>query len=135
MKVTRWIIWVLFLLFCYSMKAQQDVQIRSAGSVLPREYLYLVGSSLDIKPNGEMTRFILADSSFVDLYYYPEGDRVLLIRTECAPLCASFARIFDDQWHLLRDIPTPRNMVLPEAYVENGQLLWRDNYRDDEAPE
>lgn len=133
MKVTRWIIWVLFLLFCYSMKAQ-DIQIRSAGRILPDEYLYLVGGNLNVEANGEMTRFTLADSSYVDLYYYPESDSVLLVRTQCAPLCASFARLYDEQWNLLRNIPAPSTMVLPEAVIENGQLQWRDNYRDDESP-
>ena len=133
MKITRWLIWVLFLLLCYSMKAQQEIQIRSTGTILPREYLYLVGGNLDVEANGEMTRFVLADSSYVDLYYY-EGDSVLLVRTQCAPLCASFVRVYDEQWNLLRTIATPREMVLPEAYVERGELRWRDNYRDDEAP-
>ena len=134
MKITRWIIWVLFLLFCYSLKAQQDIKIRSTGTILPREYLYLVGSSLDVSVNGEMTRFVLADSSYIDLYYYPQGDSVLLIRTQCSPLCSSFARIYDEQWQILRSVPTPRTMILPEAYVQNGNLLWRDNYLEDELP-
>ena len=134
MKVTRWIIWVLFLLFCYSMKAQQDIRIRSNGTMLPQEYLYLVGGSLNVENHNGMTRFVLADSSYIDLYYYPQGDSVLLVRTQCAPLCASFARIYDEQWNLLHDMPAPRTMILPEAYVEEGEIRWRDNYRDDEAP-
>ena len=123
----------MFLLLCYSMKAQQDIQIRSTGTILPREYLYLVGGDLNIAANGEMTRFVLADSSFIDLYYY-EGDSVLLVRTQCVPLCSSFVRVYDEQWHLLRTIQTPREMVFPEAYVEQGELHWRDNYAEDEAP-
>ena len=84
--------------------------------------------------HGETTRFILADSSYIDLYYYPESDSILFIRSQCAPLCSSFARVYNEQWKLLRSIPTPPNMVLPEAYVENGVLLWRENFRDDESP-
>lgn len=129
------IIWVLFLLFCYSLKAQNtDMKIRANGSILPQEYLYLVGGDLNVEQHGETTRFILADSSYIDLYYYGEGDSVLLIRSQCAPLCASFARVYDENWNILRAIPTPRTMVLPEAYVRNGELLWRENYREDESP-
>ena len=129
------IIWVLFLLFCYSLKAQNtDMKIRANGSILPQEYLYLVGGDLNVEQHGETTRFILADSSYIDLYYYGEGDSVLLIRSQCAPLCASFARVYDENWSILRAIPTPRTMVLPEAYVRDGELLWRENYREDESP-
>lgn len=110
------------------------MKIRANGSILPAEYLYLVGGDMQVEQHGETTRFVLADSSYIDLYYYEPGDSVLLIRSQCAPLCASFARVYNEQWHLLHTIPSPRTMVLPEAYVQNGQLLWRDNYREDESP-
>ena len=126
------IIWIIFLLFCYTLKAE-EVNIRSRGLVLPQEYVYLVGK-IDVQPHGETTRFLLADSSYIDLFYYTEGDSVLLIRTQCAPLCASFVRMYDGEWNMLRTIPTPVNMVLPEAYVQNGELLWRENFVEDETP-
>ena len=110
------------------------MKIRANGSILPQEYLYLVGGDLNIVANGETTRFVLADSSFIDLYYYDEGDSVLLIRSQCAPKCASFARVYDDKWNILRMIPTPRTMILPEAYIQNGELLWRENFVEDESP-
>jgi hypothetical protein len=112
----------------------QEMKLRANGSFLPEEYLYLVGGSLNVEQHGETTRFVLADSSYIDLYYYGESDSILLIRSQCAPLCSSFARVYNEQWHLLRAIPTPRDMVLPEAYVENGKLLWRDNFHEDESP-
>ncbi|MBQ7531141.1 MAG: hypothetical protein IJT12_05490 [Paludibacteraceae bacterium] len=128
------IIWVLFLLFCYSLKAQNtDMKIRANGSILPQEYLYLVGGDLNITQHGETTRFILTDSTYIDLYYYEPGDSVLLIRSQCAPLCSSFARVYAEDWSLIRNIPTPRTMILPEAYVENGELRWRDNFVEDES--
>ena len=127
------LIWILFLLLCYSAKAQNtDMRIRANGSILPEEYLYLVGGDFQLARHGEATRFTLADSSYIDLYYYEPGDSTLLIRTQCAPLCASFARVYNADWQLLRTIPTPATMILPEAIVENGQLRWIDNYRDDE---
>ena len=126
---------VFFLLFCSSLFAQEpaEMRLRANGSILPQEYLYLVGGDMNVESHGETTRFILADSSFVDLYYY-EGDSILLIRTQCAPLCASFARVYKDDWQLLRTINAPRTMILPEAFVQAGELHWRDNYLPDEAP-
>ncbi len=128
------IIWSLSLLFCYTLKAQNDNTIHIHEAMLPQEYLYLVGGEFNVERHGETTRFVLADSSYIDLYYYPQSDSILLIRSQCAPLCSSFARVYNEQWKLLRSIPTPRNMVLPEAYVEDGVLLWRENFRDDESP-
>ena len=126
-------IWILFVLLCWTMRAQ-DLKIRATGSILPQEYLYLVGGDLNVIQHGETTRFILADSTYIDLYYYPTGDSVLLIRSQCAPLCASFARIYSEDWSLIRAVPTPRTMVLPEAYVEKGELRWKENYREGESP-
>lgn len=135
MKISKFIICVLFLLFCYSLKAQDnEIKIRANGSILPKEYLYLVGDDMGIEKHGETTRFVLADSSYIDLYYYEQGDSVLLIRSQCAPKCASFVRVYDEHWNELRRIPTPRNMILPEAYVEGGELRWRENFVEDESP-
>ena len=135
MSTRSLLIWIVFLLFCYSAKAQNtEMRIRANGSILPQEYLYLVGGNLNIIPNGETTRFVLADSSYIDLYYYDQGDSVLLIRSQCSPKCASFARVYDEQWSLIRSVPTPRTMILPEAYIQNGQLLWRENFVEDESP-
>lgn len=135
MPVHRVLYSVFFLLFCSSLFAQEpaEMRLRANGSILPQEYLYLVGGDMNVESHGETTRFILADSSFVDLYYY-EGDSILLIRTQCAPLCASFARVYKDDWQLLRTINAPRTMILPEAFVQAGELHWRDNYLPDEAP-
>lgn len=134
MRYKSLIIWILFLLFGQALKAQ-EMRIKANGSILPQEYLYLVGGNLNVEQHGETTRFVLADSSYIDLYYYDEGDSVLLIRSQCAPKCASFARIYSDDWSLLRAIPIPRNLILPEAYVQNGELLWRENFVEDEMPE
>ena len=127
------VIWIIFLLFCYSLRAQ-EMKIRANGTVLPTEYLRLIGGDMNVESHGETTRFVIADSSYIDLYYYEPGDSILLIRSQCAPKCASFARVYDDNWKLIRDITTPRNMVLPEAYVQDGKLLWRDNFVEDESP-
>lgn len=108
--------------------------IRANGSILPQEYLYLVGGDLNIVPNGETTRFVLTDSTFIDLYYYEPGDSVLLIRSQCAPKCASFVRVYAEDWSFIRNIPTPSTMILPEAYVLNGVLHWRENFVEDESP-
>lgn len=135
MNTRSLLIWIIFLLLCYSAKAQNtDMRIKANGAILPTEYLHLVGGDLNIEQHGETTRFILADSSYIDLYYYEPGDSVLFIRSQCAPKCSSFARVYDDNWSLIRTVPTPRTMILPEAYVSGGQLLWRENYVEDESP-
>ncbi len=144
---TRWLpIWIMFLLLSYPAEAQTaaspqasrsggaEMKIRANGAILPQEYLQLIGGDMNVEQHGETTRFVLADSSYIDLYYYGEGDSVLLIRSQCAPKCSSFARVYDERWKLIRAIPTPRTMIFPEAYVLHGQLLWRDNYLEDESP-
>ena len=110
------------------------MRIKANGSILPQDYLYLVGGSLNIERHGETTRFVLADNSYIDLYYYSEGDSVLFIRSQCAPKCSSFARVYDDNWAIIRNIPTPKTMILPEAYVQEGKLYWRENFAEDESP-
>lgn len=129
------IIWIVFLLFCYSLKAQEHIQRNlSSRTILPEEYLYLVGGDLNMHQGVETMRFVLADSSYIDLYHY-DADSVLLIRTQCAPRCASFVKVYDSQWRVLRTIPSPRNMVFPVAYFLKDTLRWRDEYVPDESPE
>lgn len=104
---------------------------------LPAEYLQLVGSSLQVSTHEECTRYILADSSYADVYTYAqragEVDSLLLIRTQCAPLCASWVRVYTPEWNLIRTIEAPEDMVLPEATVVNGVLQWTENFTTDDT--
>ena len=137
MRWYRLIIWTLFLLFCYGMKAQESTGRweDTRSTLLPEEYLYLAGSDLDMKAYPGAMKYVLADDSYVLVYHYDTGDSTLFVRTQCAPQCSSFARIYVGDWKLLRTIATPDTMIFPEAYILDGQLHWRDNYAEDESPE
>lgn len=67
------------------------------------------------------------------------GDSAVVITTACAPICSSIARVYAiynketndttaTTWTLVRSIPAPDpHAVFQEAYIEHGQIQWRDN--------
>lgn len=62
-----------------------------------------------------------------DTLWYGQ-DSVLIIETACAPICSSIARVYNKEYRLLRTIKAPiPDAIFPEAYIENGVVLWRDN--------
>ena len=56
------------------------------------------------------------------------GDTILVIETACAPICSSIARAYNKEMKPLGIFPPNPTMQLPEAYIEDNQLKWRDNY-------
>ena len=56
------------------------------------------------------------------------GDSIIVIHTVCAPVCSSCARVYNKEWTLIGTLTPPFRSPFPEAYIENGRLLWRDNY-------
>lgn len=56
------------------------------------------------------------------------GDTVWVIHTVCAPACSSCVRVYDKEWRYVRTLTPPFRSPFPEAFIENGQLRWRDNY-------
>lgn len=56
------------------------------------------------------------------------GDSIIVIHTVCAPVCSSCARVYNKEWQLIRTLTPPFQSPFPEAYIEDGKLLWRDNY-------
>lgn len=54
-------------------------------------------------------------------------DSVLVVESVCAPICSSTARVFDKNDKLLRTIAPKSEGILPFAWIENGELHWRDN--------
>lgn len=56
------------------------------------------------------------------------GDSIIVIHTVCAPVCSSCARVYNKEWHFIGTLTPPFRSPFPEAYIENGRLLWRDNY-------
>lgn len=55
------------------------------------------------------------------------GDSIVVIHTVCAPICSSHARVFNKEWQVIGELKAPFRSIFPEAYIENNQILWRDN--------
>ena len=55
-------------------------------------------------------------------------DSILIIATVCAPICSSYVMVENAKGEETGEIPSPfKDAVVPEAYIENGKILWRDN--------
>lgn len=55
------------------------------------------------------------------------GDSVIIIHTVCAPVCSSSARAYTRDGQLIATLYPPFRSPFPEAYIQDGKLLWRDN--------
>ena len=62
-------------------------------------------------------------------------DSIIVIHTICAPICSSRARVFNKEWQEIGVLRPPFQSIFPEAYIENGKLLWRDNDNFDYTPQ
>ena len=62
------------------------------------------------------------------------GDSIVVIHTVCAPICSSHARVYNKEWQPIGELQAPFTSIFPEAYIEDGQLLWRDNDTLDYTP-
>jgi hypothetical protein len=62
------------------------------------------------------------------------NDSILVIHTVCAPICSSHVRVYNKEWQYLGALKAPFKSAFPEAYIENNQLLWRDNDTFDYTP-
>lgn len=63
------------------------------------------------------------------------NDTIIVIHTVCAPICSSRARVFNKEWQEIGVLRPPFQSIFPEAYIENGKLLWRDNDNFDYTPQ
>lgn len=71
-------------------------------------------------------RYLTKDSCIIEVVDY--GKTALIVETVCAPICSSSARIYNTKSNkLVRTIKPPISGVFPYAWVENGELQWRDN--------
>ena len=61
-------------------------------------------------------------------------DSIIVIHTVCAPICSSCARVYNKEWQFLGNLTPPIKTAFPEAYIEDGKLLWRDNDTFDYTP-
>lgn len=62
------------------------------------------------------------------------GDSIVVIHTVCAPICSSRVRVYNKEWQEIGMMRPPFRSVFPEAYIEDGKLLWRDNDTFDYTP-
>lgn len=62
------------------------------------------------------------------------GDSIVIIHTVCAPICSSHVRVYNKGWQEIGVLKAPFKSPFPEAYIENGKLLWRDNDNFDYTP-
>lgn len=62
------------------------------------------------------------------------GDSVIVIHTVCAPICSSRVRVLNKEGVLIGIVRPPFRSAFPEAYIEDGKLLWRDNDKFDYKP-
>lgn len=62
------------------------------------------------------------------------NDSIIVIHTVCAPICSSHVRVYNKEWQYLGVLKAPFKSAFPEAYIENNQLLWRDNDTFDYTP-
>ena len=63
------------------------------------------------------------------------NDSILVIHTVCAPICSSHVRVYNKEWEEIGLLKAPFRSIFPEAYVEDGKLLWRDNDTFDYTPQ
>ena len=62
------------------------------------------------------------------------NDSIIVLHTVCAPICSSCARVYNKEWQFLGNLTPPIKTAFPEAYIEDGKLLWRDNDTFDYTP-
>ena len=62
-------------------------------------------------------------------------DSILVIHTICTPICSSHVRVYNKEWEEIGVLKAPFRSIFPEAYVEDGKLLWRDNDTFDYTPQ
>ena len=62
------------------------------------------------------------------------NDSIIVIHTVCAPICSSHARVYNKEWQLIGVLKPPFKSAFPEAYIEDGRVLWRDNDNFDYTP-
>ena len=62
------------------------------------------------------------------------NDSIVVVHTVCAPICSSCVRVYNKDWYFLGMMTPPIRTAFPEAYIQDGKLLWRDNDPYDYTP-
>ncbi len=67
-------------------------------------------------------------NGYIDVFESPASDSVMVLETVCAPACSSSVRIYNKVSNaLIQTIQPTCKGIFPYAWVENGELKWRDN--------
>lgn len=85
----------------------------------------------DISNNVDTAMYDIT-STYDTLYRY---DSIIVIHTVCTPICSSHVRVYNKEWEEIGLLKAPFRSIFPEAYVEDGKLLWRDNDTFDYTPQ
>ena len=75
------------------------------------------------------------DTKDVALEISSTRDSIIVVHTVCAPICSSHARVYNKEWKEISVLKPPFKSAFPEAYIENGKVLWRDNDNFDYTPQ
>lgn len=117
---SKTIILFFLMLVCaasYSSFAQQTTIVSDGEPILQDQ----VCEATDERIMSSRDTLILADS-------------IIVIHTVCAPICSSHVRVYNKEWKEVGTMKAPFKSAFPEAYIEDGKLLWRDNDTLDYAP-
>jgi hypothetical protein len=121
----------LLILFCAyaavaSALAQQDTlslpDLQDTSSMLALQDTLSLDSDMDYTLPTSVRDTILL------------GDSVIVIHTVCAPICSSRVRVLNKEGVEIGILRPPFRSAFPEAYIEDGKLLWRDNDPFDYTP-
>ena len=81
---------------------------------------------LRVVDEGNYQRYVTQDSCTIEVLDY--GKKALVVQTVCAPICSSTARVYNTKTNkLVQEMKPTVDGVFPYAWIENGQLYWRDN--------
>ena len=99
----------------------------AAGNVFTdmlENYRKLGGKPEVMEQTEKYMHVSLSDSAYVEMYV---ADNILVVYTVCAPICSSCARVYNKEWKLIRTVTPPFRSIFPQATIENGRLVWKDN--------
>ncbi len=79
-----------------------------------------------IVDEGNYQRYLTKDSCTIEVLDY--GKKALVVQTVCAPICSSSARLYSTKTNkVVKELQPTVSGVFPYAWIENGELHWRDN--------
>ena len=97
---------------------------------------YSFAQQTTISEQSELT--FVSDTTHTELISVRDtialGDSVVVIHTVCAPICSSRVRVYNKEWKEIGILKAPFKSAFPEAYIQDGRILWRENDNFDYEP-